>query len=173
MASLLRRLTVVLVMLTAAFWPWPAAARNDQPVFSTVDGRTFAIDELRGKVVLVDFWATWCAPCLAEMPRLKALHRGYSRNDLVIIGVSLDMTDRRTLTSWLRRHGINWPQVHDARGYNGALARRFGIDKLPATVVFDREGRIVRRDLRGAPLANALQTLVAVTATPPDTQRSR
>jgi thiol-disulfide isomerase/thioredoxin len=164
MAGLLRRLTATFVLIAGLFWPWPATASRVPPpadiAYRTLDGRILRASELRGRIVLVDFWATWCAPCLAEMPRLKQLHAGYSREDLIIIGVSLDTTERRGLSSWLRRNGIDWPQVHDARGYNGELARAFGVDRLPATILFDREGRVARRNLRGAALAQAVSTLV-------------
>lgn len=125
--------------------------------FRTVDNRAIALDDLRGRVVLLDFWATWCAPCLAELPRLKKLHTQYGAEDFAIIGISLDSLDRRSFTSWVRRNGIAWPQVLEGRGYNGDLARLFSVEKLPVTILIDKQGRIAARDLRGARLEEAIR----------------
>ena len=120
-----------------------------------VDGRTVSLDELRGRVVVVDFWATWCAPCLAELPKLRALHERFPGR-LVLIGVNLDSMERRRFISWIRRNAVEWPQVQDGRGYNSDLARRFEIDSLPATLLFDTQGRLVSRNLRGERLISAV-----------------
>ena len=165
MSRLVRRLTAVFVLVAIACWPIPLTAQAvqaDSPAvqFRTVDGRRMALDELRGKVVLLDFWATWCAPCLAELPRLRRLHEELG-DGLLIVGVSLDNIEPRRLASWTRRNGIVWPQVHDGRGYNGALARQFDVEELPATALFDQHGRLAARDLRGAPLEAKVRALLA------------
>ena len=126
-----------------------------------LSGRTWSIRELRGRVVLIDFWATWCAPCLAELPRLQALHAALPREDFEILGVSLDVMTRRGLVSWLNRHRIDWPQIHERGGYAGATARRFGIDRLPRTIVLARDGRVAALDVRGAALERLIRRLVA------------
>ncbi|HUF23848.1 MAG TPA: TlpA disulfide reductase family protein [Vicinamibacterales bacterium] len=160
MARQIGRLTAVLVIAGAVCAPRPLAAQaGTDPAraeLRTLDGRTLTLDSLRGRVVLLDFWATWCAPCLAEMPRLKKLHAAYDRKDFVIIGISLDTLDRRAFRSWVRRNGIEWPQVRDGRGYNGDLARLFGVETLPVTVLLGRDGRVAHRDLRGERLETAI-----------------
>lgn len=170
-----RRLVAALVLVAALFWPWPASPKEIYPAefqkfsrveFRGIDGTTLRLEDLRGKIVLVDFWATWCAPCLADMPRLKKLHTAYP-DDLAIIGVSLDRIDRRDFTSWVRRNGITWMQVQEARGYNGDLARLFEVEELPVTVLFDREGRLIKRNLR----ADALETAIRALINPRDTRR--
>jgi thiol-disulfide isomerase/thioredoxin len=161
--------------------PSPAGARQNTtnqstgPTLSgvalhTIDGQSLEFEQLRGRVVLLDFWATWCAPCLAEMPRLKRLYAAYPREDFMLVGISLDGSDRRMFTSWLRRNRIGWPQVQDARGYNGDLARRFAVETLPVTLLFDRDGRLAHRDLRGPRLESAIRAL-AEPATRRDTPR--
>lgn len=154
-----RRLTAAFVLAALPFWPQPLTAQ-DQP--GILNREEFgALGDLRGKVVLLDFWATWCAPCLAELPRLRRLHEELEREGLVIVGVSLDAMEARRFASWTQRQGVTWPQVRDGRSYAGDLPRMFGIEQLPSTVLFDRQGRIAARDLRGAPLERAIRALLA------------
>lgn len=125
-----------------------------------LDGRTWSSEALRGRVVLVDFWATWCAPCLADLPRLKRLHATYPARDFVIVGVSLDRASVRDFRSWLQRQAIGWPQVREPGGYDSPLAAQFGVEVLPASFLFDRTGRLVARDLRGDALVGRVRALV-------------
>jgi thiol-disulfide isomerase/thioredoxin len=164
-ARLVRRLTAALAMISLACWPAPitAQAPADEPPrveFRTTGGTRMTLDALRGKVVVLDFWATWCAPCLVEMPRLRRLHAEFGPR-LVIVGVSLDTIEPRRLASWTRRNGVAWPQVHDGRGYNGPLARQFAVETLPATALFAPDGRLAARDIRGEQLEAAIRRLVA------------
>ena len=156
----------VFLLVTAALWPSPASGQHRpgdviRADLQTIDGRITSVEELRGRVVLLDFWATWCAPCLADLPKLKKLHAQYSRDDFEIIGISLDTMDRRTFNSWVRRNSIAWPQVQEGRGYNGDLARLFGVEQLPVTILLGRDGRVARRDLRGAELESAIAAEIA------------
>lgn len=140
----------------------PVARPAAPPAWQAVDldGRAWSPELLRGRVVLVDFWATWCAPCLAELPRLRALHARYRARDLVIIGISLDRSSTRDFRSWLQRHGIGWPQVREVGGYDSPLAAQFAVDALPASFLFGRDGRLVARDLRGDALTVRVARLV-------------
>jgi thiol-disulfide isomerase/thioredoxin len=126
-----------------------------------VAGRRWTGDDLYGRVILIDFWATWCAPCLADMPRLKALREAHAREDFEILGISLDVRSRQSLVSWLNRQRIDWPQVHEKSGYGGTVPRLFGIESLPRTVLVGRDGRIAAVDLRGDRLASVIDTLVS------------
>lgn len=121
-----------------------------------LQGERWHAETLLGRVVLLDFWATWCAPCLAELPNLRRLHEDFGDGDFVLLGVNLDRTSRAALRSFLLRHDMPWPQLHDGRGLGGPVPRRFGVDVVPRTVVVDRRGRMVAVDLRG----EALYTLV-------------
>jgi thiol-disulfide isomerase/thioredoxin len=164
--------TVLLVFTLAAAAPdgGPPAPRPDDRAavaealtgFAARDlnGRTWKAEDLRGRVVLIDFWATWCAPCLAEFPRLKALHAAIPRQAFEIVGVSLDVLSRRELISWLNRQRLDWPQIHERGGYAGATAQRFGIDRLPRTILLARDGSIAALDLRGEELERHIRHLV-------------
>jgi thiol-disulfide isomerase/thioredoxin len=128
-----------------------------------LNGRRWRAAELDGRVVLLDFWATWCAPCLADVPWLRQARGRFPADRLAIIGVSLDVGDRRSLTAWLNRNRVDWPQTWDARGYNGVLARRFGVISLPQSLLVDGHGRVVATNLRGERLLSAIARLVAGT----------
>jgi thiol-disulfide isomerase/thioredoxin len=124
-----------------------------------ISGATWTTEQLRGRVTVIDFWATWCAPCLAEMPRLKRIRESYSRSELEILGVALEPGARRTLVSWLNRNRVDWPQIHE-RGYDSTLATAFGVRALPATIVVDADGRISAIGLRGEALEQHVAGLV-------------
>ncbi len=127
-----------------------------------LQGRVWTADDFEGRIVLLDFWATWCAPCLADFPRLKQARAAYVDRGLVILGVSLDRRSRRDLRSFARRHGVSWPVHFDGLGAGGAVARRFGVEYPPRSLLFDRRGRLVAVDARGATLDAALRALFAV-----------
>ena len=125
-----------------------------------VAGRSFTADDFANKVVLLDFWATWCAPCLAELPHLRQLDERFADDDFVILSVALDAIDRRTLRSFLLRHDMSWPQVHEPTGVDSGLAKRFAVEAVPVTVLVDRQGRLIARDLRGQALQAVVETLL-------------
>ncbi len=146
------------VMNSVPTAPLPAFSATD------LDGQRWTAADLRGRVVLLDFWATWCAPCLAELPRLKTLRARHSRADFEILGISLDVTSRRSFVSWLNRNRIDWPQVHERAGYAANLPRLFGVDRLPRTLVIARDGTIAATDLRGERLAAVIDALADTSA---------
>ena len=127
-----------------------------------LSGREWTHETLDGKIVIIDFWATWCAPCLAELPRFKRMHHDHHNDGLVILSVSVDQTEPRTLRRWIRDHEVIWPQIHDNRGLDNRLARQLGVETVPSTFLFDRLGRLVARDLKGSALEAAAESLVAL-----------
>jgi thiol-disulfide isomerase/thioredoxin len=133
----------------------------------TLSGETFSIQQWRGKVVLVDFWATWCPPCRAEMPNLKGVYARHHADGLEIVGVSLD-SDREKLEAYVQASEIPWPQVFfdDAGtpGWINPLARKYRIQAIPATFLLDREGKVVAYDLHGSDLTAAIVKLMKLEA---------
>ena len=103
--------------------------------------------DLEGKIVVLNFWATWCAPCLRLIPDAKDLYESHSRRDLLLLGVNLDTGGNRALRRWLKlnRHNVTWPQLFNRRGFNGALPRAYEIKDVPAILIFDRQGNLTYR----------------------------
>lgn len=110
------------------------------------DGHDWRPEDLRGKVVLVNVWATWCHPCQAELPELVELRRRYSKDDLLIFGVLTDDPGDDALGAFVDRYHINYPIVPITGALDEALASPSG---LPTSFLYDRQGRLVRRKLGG------------------------
>ena len=121
---------------------------------TTIDGRKITSADFAGKVVLLDFWATWCAPCLEEMPHLLAVWEKYGRrDDFVMIGLSRDF-DVGTLKNFLRvNDGITWPNAVGVQGGVETAALKFGVTWIPRVYLIDRKGKVVGKNLRGAEVA--------------------
>lgn len=115
--------------------------------FTAVDGSTVDLTALRGKVVLLDFWATWCGPCRGEVPNVVAAYNKYHDQGFEVVGVSLDQ-DRDTMSQFTASNGMVWPQFFDGQGWGNSLAQRFGIRYIPQMWLLDRKGRIVTKDGR-------------------------
>ncbi len=126
-----------------------------------VQGKKLRLDEYRGKYVLIDFWATWCAPCVAEIPRVQEAVAKYRAKGFEVLGVSLDDT-KPALLDFVRARKIPWRQIHNASA-GGDLVEAFGVSTIPATFLINPEGAIVRIELRGTALDDALGKLMKET----------
>jgi len=117
------------------------------PLPKDVNGYSWQRQDLEGKIVVLNFWATWCAPCLRLIPDAKDLYESHSRRDLLLLGVNLDTGGNRSLRRWLKlnRHNVTWPQLFNRGGFNGALPRTYKIKDVPAVLIFDRQGNLAYR----------------------------
>lgn len=122
----------------------------------SLTGEPLSAAKYKGQVVLVDFWATWCPPCVAELPNVVAAYQKYHDKGLEIIGVSLDK-DEAKLKEFIAAKGMPWAQYFDGQGWGNKLARKYGINSIPATILIGRDGKIIARDLRGAELEAELE----------------
>jgi thiol-disulfide isomerase/thioredoxin len=120
-----------------------------------VAGKPLSLASYKGKVVLVDFWATWCGPCRAELPTVIATYKKYHDRGFEIIGVSLDQ-DQAKLTGFTESMNMTWPQFFDGQGWQNKLAVKYGIESIPVTYLLDGNGKIIGRDLRGDELTQAV-----------------
>ena len=125
--------------------------------FVALDNKEVDIAAYKGKVVLIDFWATWCGPCLRDMPNLKKLYAALQQQGFEIIGVSLD---EDSIEGFLRDHKITWPQCFDGKGWQNEMAVRYGVSSIPASFLVDREGKVRETDLRGSQLERAVKQLL-------------
>lgn len=132
------------------------------PEFSEKDvqGKPVSVAAYRGKVVLIDFWATWCGPCVAELPNVLKTYQKYHSQGFEIIGISLDQ-EKEKLESFLKQKGIPWQQYFDGEGWGNKLAVKYGIESIPATFLLDGQGKIIGTDLRGEALAEAVAKALA------------
>ncbi len=136
-----------------------------------IEGTVFGADakldwaQYRGKIVLLDFWATWCGPCMQELPNVKRVYEKYHNDGFEVVGITLD-DDKDRLAQFLDRERLPWPTLFEddpeKHGFEGVpLVKTFGIDGIPATYLFDRNGKIVSISARGEDLEAQVKKLLA------------
>jgi|HubBroStandDraft_1064217.scaffolds.fasta_scaffold17576_4 thiol-disulfide isomerase/thioredoxin len=126
---------------------------------TTLDGRHISMDSLAGKVVLIDFWATWCGPCVAALPRIQHIAHKFDSQPLVVLSISLD-SDEEKWKSFVAKNRMTWLQVRDG-GFNGAVSKRFGVSAIPATFSIDADGVLEDQHVGDADIEGKLKKMVA------------
>jgi peroxiredoxin/acylphosphatase len=127
----------------------PEFKQNDE------NGKSVNLSSLRGKYVLIDFWASWCGPCRAENPNVVKAFNAFKSKGFTILGVSLDQDKAKWLDA-IKKDGLTWTHVSDLKFWNNAVAQQFGIQSIPANFLIDRNGVIIAKDLRGEDLERFL-----------------
>ena len=124
-----------------------------------VNGKSVSLASLRGKYVLVDFWASWCGPCRAENPNVVKTYSKFKDKNFTVLGVSLDQ-DKAKWVEAIKKDGLTWTQLSDLKYWNNEVAVKFGIQSIPASFLVDPNGVVIGRDLRGEDLVKALNAVI-------------
>jgi len=127
--------------------------------FKAVDGTEVDVAKLRGKVVLVDFWATWCGPCRMEIPNVVNTYKKLHEKGFAIVGISLD-SDKNKLLDYTKQNGMTWPQYFDGQVWNNKISTSYGISAIPAMWLLDKKGFIRSTEAR-ADLESQISKLLA------------
>jgi len=128
-------------------------------------GNPLALSDLRGKVVLVAFWATWCGPCMNELPRLLDLYATHAASGFEIVGVSLD-TSERDVRAVLAERSVRWPVAFEGKSWDNSLAQLYRVYQIPTSYLLDRDGIIRHRDLYGNELSERIVELLSAPPAP-------
>jgi len=124
-------------------------------IMADTAGKPFSLSSMKGKYVLVDFWASWCGPCRGENPNVVANYNKYKNKNFTILGVSLD-EDRAAWLKAIKKDKLAWNHISDLKGWNNAAVSKYGFDGIPYNVLLDPQGKIIATDLRDADLGKKL-----------------
>ncbi len=126
---------------------------------TSLAGKSVDLGQFRGKIVLIQYWATWCEPCIADMARLKELHAKYGGRGFAVVGVNLD-NSRKQAVGFLKKSPLPWPQIHESGGLESRPANEMGILTLPTMILVDAKGRVANRNIHVSELDVELKKLL-------------
>jgi thiol-disulfide isomerase/thioredoxin len=140
--------------------PELARAKMAPPfAITAIDGQRISMDDLQGKVVLLDFWATWCAPCREALPHIREVAKKFQGQPLVILSVSLD-DDEQKWKDFIAKNEMTWPQYRDG-GFTGPVARIFAVTAIPHTFTIDADGVLQEEHIGDASIEGKIKKLLA------------
>ncbi|TAN84864.1 MAG: TlpA family protein disulfide reductase [Gallionella sp.] len=156
--NLLRGLLLLLLSL-----PLPVHAAGF--LLEDIQGKTHRLADYRGKWVLVNFWATWCPPCLNEIPELVSLHNAHKDHDLVVVSVAMDSGPRKKVADFAQAHGISYPVVNwqwqKSQKLDQEITRNFGdIEAVPSSFLYTPKGELVSHQLGGEVTRESVETYI-------------
>jgi thiol-disulfide isomerase/thioredoxin len=124
---------------------------------TALDGSKVSLKGLANKVVLVDFWATWCPPCLEDLPNIHRLVKEMEGKPFAVVAVSLDRPGKGDdLKKFVAKSKMTWPQIYDEKGWGSPIVKAYGVTALPGSVVIGADGKVVRLGLHGAHLKDVV-----------------
>jgi len=131
------------------------------PAFAvtTMDGQRVSLDEMKGRAVLIDFWATWCEPCREALPHMREITKKFDGQPLLVLSISLDDNEQRW-KDFVAKNEMTWPQYRDG-GFNGPIATKFGVRAIPQTFTIDADGVLQDQHIGDASIEGKLKKLVA------------
>lgn len=156
-----------------------AVSKPLEIAFTAVDGTQVDLKQLRGKVVLIDFWATWCGPCIAELPNVKQVYADYHDKGFEIVGIALenarlatsDTTEqaaeklakaKKVLTAFTAKNDMPWPQYFDGKFWKNDISTAYAINAIPAMFLVDQNGMVVSTNARGEKLETEVKRLLGM-----------
>jgi peroxiredoxin len=134
-------------------------AKAPDITLNTPEGEPLSLSSLKGKYVLIDFWASWCRPCRRENPNVVKVYNQYKDKGFEILGVSLD----KNASSWnnaIAADGLTWKHVSDLKGWQSSAASLYSVSSIPQTILLDKDGKIIAKNLRGAELEKKLASIL-------------
>ncbi|MEY4738757.1 MAG: hypothetical protein RLZZ05_141, partial [Bacteroidota bacterium] len=134
---------------------------KEAPLFEMpdVNGRTISLASLRGKYVLVDFWASWCKPCRMENPNVVAAYQQFKDKNFTVLGVSLDK-NKEAWVNAIKEDGLAWTHVSDLKQWQSSVVPMYQIEGIPFNVLLDPQGKVIAKGLRGEDLLTQLAAIL-------------
>ncbi|MCX6290830.1 MAG: TlpA disulfide reductase family protein [Bacteroidetes bacterium] len=133
----------------------PAGSQAPEIRLNTPEGKELSLSSFKGKIILLDFWASWCGPCRRENPHIVEMYKKFKNKNFEIFGVSLD----ENVSAWkeaIKKDGITWPQVSELKRWESQVVKLYQVEAIPYTVLLDKEGKVIAKGLVGAELEQKL-----------------